>query len=471
MRLCLRSFLRHITVLTPLHTRDNVGLFMSPASTTAPMTGEEMVALTKRHTLFEWSAQQSVDPLPVSRAKGCYFYSPDGKRFLDFNSQLMCVNIGHGDERVIAAMHEQAKTLAYANPFMATEARARLGAKLAEITPGDIDVFFFTLGGAEANENAIKLARLYTGRHKILARYRSYHGGTAGSMTLTGDPRRWANEPGMSGVVHVLDPYHGIQRGWDDAPTALAMLDEVIQLEGPHTIAALFIEPVTGTNGILVPPPGYIEGVRAICDKHGILLVADEVMAGFGRTGRWFSIDHWNVVPDLLVMAKGLTSAYVPLGAVGMRRKIADHFRDKVFYGGLTYNSHPLGCATALATLAVYEQDDLIGNARRMGEVMAGLLRDLSDRHPCVGAVRSIGLFGVVELVRSRKTMEPLAPFNGTSPEMQALGRELRNGGVYTFVRWNTFFTNPPLSITEAELREGFAVADRALTVVDAMLS
>ena len=435
------------------------------------MTGEEIVALAKRHTLFEWSAQGAVDPIPVSRAKGCCFFTPDGRRFLDFNSQLMCVNIGHGDERVIAAIHEQASTLAYANPFMATEPRARLGAKLAEIAPGDIDVFFFTNGGAEANENAVKLARLYTGRHKILARYRSYHGATAGSMTLTGDPRRWANEPGMPGVVHVLDPYHGIQRGWETAASSLAMLEEVIQLEGPATIAGFILEPVTGTNGVLVPPPGYLEGVRALCDAHGILMIADEVMSGFGRTGRWFAVDHWNVVPDLITMAKGLTSAYVPLGAVGMRRTIADHFRDRVFYGGLTYNSHPVGCAAALATIAVYEQDDLIENARRMGDVMAGLMRDLSDRHPSVGAVRHIGLFGLVELVKDRQTMEPLAPFNGSSPEMQALARELRAGGLYTFVRWNTFFANPPLSVTEAELREGFGIIDRALSVVDGMLA
>jgi taurine--2-oxoglutarate transaminase len=435
------------------------------------MTAQEIVELTKKHTLFEWSAQNAVDPIPVSHAKGCYFFTPDGRRFLDFNSQLMCVNIGHGDERVIAAIHEQAQRLAYANPFMATEPRARLGAKLAELAPGDIDVFFFTNGGAEANENAIKLARLYTGRHKILARYRSYHGATAGSMTLTGDPRRWANEPGMPGVVHVLDPYHGIQRGWDDAQASLAMIEEVIQLEGANTIAAFILEPVTGTNGILIPPPGYLEGVRALCDRCGILMIADEVMAGFGRTGRWFAVNHWNVVPDLITMAKGLTSAYVPLGAVGMRRAIADHFRDKVFYGGLTYNSHPLACAAALATLRVYEEDDLIANARRMGDVMAGLMRELMDRHPSVGAVRHIGLFGIVELVKNRTTMEPLAPFNGTSAEMQALGRELRAGGLYTFVRWNTFFTNPPLCITEAELREGFATIDRALAVVDRMLT
>ena len=279
--------------------------------------------------------------------------------------------------------------LPYANPFMATEPRARLGAKLAELRPGDIDVFFFTNGGAEANENAIKLARLATGRHKILARYRSYHGATAGAMTLTGDPRRWAAEPGIPGVVHVLDPYHGIERGWDSAEQSLAMLEEVIQLEGPHTIAGFILETVTGTNGVLVPPDGYLQGVRELCTKYGILMICDEVMSGFGRTGEWFAVDHWNVVPDILTMAKGLTSAYVPLGAVGMRRGIADHFRDHVFYGGLTYNSHPLACAAALATIQVYEEDQLIENARRDGqrdEGAAGRSADASS----VGRRRAI---------------------------------------------------------------------------------
>jgi taurine---2-oxoglutarate transaminase len=431
------------------------------------MSGEEIVALSRKHTIFEWSAQSKVDPIPVARAKGIYFWTPDGKRYIDFNSQLMCVNIGHGDERVIRAIQEQAATLAYANPFMATEPRARLGAKLAEITPGDIDCFFFTNGGAEANENAIKVARWYTGRHKILARYRSYHGGTAGAITLTGDPRRWAAEPGIPGVVHVRDPYHGVQRGWDNAADALAELEEIIELEGANTIAGFILEPVTGTNGVLIPPDGYMQGVRALCDKYGIVMIADEVMAGFGRTGKWFSVEHWNVVPDIITMAKGLTSAYVQLGAVGLRRKLADHFRDTVFYGGLTYNSHTLACAAALATIAVYEEDGLIDRAARMGKVMAGLLNDLAARHPSVGAVRNIGLFGIVELVRDRNTMEPMASFNGTSPEMQALGQYFRQEGLYTFVRWNTFFTNPPLCITEDELREAFAIVDRGLTQVD----
>jgi taurine--2-oxoglutarate transaminase len=436
-------------------------------TTTSAMTGEQIVALSRKHTIYEWSAQSKVDPIPVARAKGIYFWTPEGKRFIDFNSQLMCVNIGHGDERVIRAIQEQAAVLAYANPFMATEVRARLGEKLAEITPGDIDAFFFTNGGAEANENAIKVARWFTGRQKILAFYRSYHGGTAGAISLTGDPRRWAAEPGVPGIIHVLNPYHGIQRGWDSADDALAYLEETIQLEGPNTIAGFILEPVVGTNGILVPPDGYIQGVRRICDKYGILMIADEVMAGFGRTGKWFSIDHWNVVPDIMTMAKGLTAAYVQLGAVGMRRTIADHFKDNVFYGGLTYNSHPLACACALATIAVYEEDKLIERAATTGVLMKELLTDLARKHKSVGAVRSIGLFGVVELVRSRTTREPMAPFNGTSPEMQALGRFFRSEGLYTFVRWNTFFTNPPLSITEAELREAFAIIDRGLVDAD----
>jgi len=434
---------------------------------TDTMTGEQIVDLCRRHTLFEWSAQAAVDPIPVARAKGIYFFTPEGKRFIDFNSQLMCVNIGHGDQRVIKAIQEQAATLAYANPFMATEVRARLSVKLAEITPGDIDAFFFTNGGAEANENAIRIARLFTGRHKIAARYRSYHGGTAGALTLTGDPRRWAAEPGIPGVFRIPDFYHGIQKGSDTTEKVLGLTEEILELEGPKTIAAIIVEPVVGTNGVLIPPDGYMQGLRKLCDKHGILLIADEVMAGFGRTGEWFSVNHWKVVPDLISMAKGLTSAYVQLGAVGMRRQIADHFEKNVFYGGLTYNSHPLACAAALATIAVYEEDHLIENARSMGAVMRGMLNDLQHRHPSVGATRSIGLFGIVELVRNRETLEPMAPFNSTSPEMQVLGKFFRQEGLYTFVRWNTFFTNPPLCITEAEMREAFAIIDKGLEITD----
>jgi taurine--2-oxoglutarate transaminase len=431
------------------------------------MTGQEMVALAKRHTLFEWSAQADVDPIPVARSKGIHFWTPEGKRFIDFNSQLMCVNIGHGDPRVIKAIQDQAAALAYINPFLVTEPRARLGAKLAEICPGDIDVFFFTNGGADANEHAIRMARLVTGRHKILARYRSYHGATAGSLTLTGDPRRWAMEPGIPGVVHVPHPYHGLQRGTDTAEQALAELEEIVMLEGPQTIAAFILETVTGTNGVLVPPDGYLEGVRALCDRHGILMICDEVMSGFGRTGEWFAVNHWKVVPDILTMAKGLTSAYVALGAVGVRRRIAEHFQQQVFWGGLTYNSHPLACAAALATIRVYEEDGLIERARKMGAVMRGLMDDLKRRHPSVGDARSIGLFGMVELQRNRTTHEPMAPVGGTAPEMKALATFFRDEGLYTFVRWNTFFTNPPLTITRAELEEAFAIIDRGLAITD----
>ncbi len=431
------------------------------------MTSDDIIRLSKAHTIFEWNPQRSFEPIPVERAKGVYFWTPDGKRYLDFNSQLMCVNVGHADERVTAAMKRQLDVLPYANPFLATEPRARLGSKLADLAPGDIEVFFFTNGGAEANENAMKIARWYTGRQKILAFYRSYHGSTAGAISATGDPRRWT-EPMMPGVIHVLNPYHGLARGWDTADEALAYLEEVIQLEGPETIAGFLLEPVVGTNGILIPPGGFLAGVRDLCDRYGIVMIADEVMSGFGRTGEWFAVNHWNVVPDLMTMAKGLTSAYFPMGAVGLRRTIADFFSERVFRGGLTYNSHPLGCATALANIAVIEEDDLVGNAKRMGAVMRRKLDDLAAGHPSVGAVRSIGLFGVVELVKNRETREPLAPFGGTSPEMTALNQFFRTEGLFTFVRWYSFFTNPPLSITEAELDEGFAIIDRALTQIEA---
>src|SRR5229473_8204998 len=435
--------------------------------TVKALSAAEITDLCRRHTLYDWSAQSALHPLPVSSAKGVYFQTADGRRFIDFNSQLMCVNAGHGDRRIIDAIKRQADQLPYIGPFMAHEPRARLGRKLAELLPGDIDKVFFTLGGADANENAIKMARAVTGRAKILARYRSYHGSTGTSVQATGDPRRWPNEGAGAGVVHVLDPYHGIQRGWDTAAEALADLEETLQLEGPQTIAAFILEPITGTNGILIPPDGYLQGVRELCDRHGILLICDEVMTGFGRTGRWFAVDHWGVVPDLITLAKGLTSSYVPLGAVGMRPHIAKYFDDHVFFGGLTYNSHPLGCAAALGAIQAYEEDDMVGNAKRMGAVLARHHQRLMERHPCVGAVRSIGLFGAIELVRSRKTMEPLAPFNGTSPEMKAVAQALLDAGLFTFVRWNTIMTNPPLCINEAELDEGFEILDTALEIGD----
>jgi taurine---2-oxoglutarate transaminase len=436
-----------------------------------PMTGDEIVALCRKHSIYEWSVQSKVDPIPVARSQGVYFWTPEDKRFLDFNSQLMCTNVGHSHPRVVKAIQDQAATLAYANPFMATEARARLGVKLAEIAPGDMDTFFYTNGGAEAVENAIRIARVVTGRHKICVRYRSYHGGTAGALSLTGDPRRWASEPGIPGIVRIPDFHKWGRKDPETAEQALADVEDIVRYEGGHTIAAVIVETVVGTNGILIPPDGYMQGLRALCDRHGILLICDEVMAGFGRTGRWFAVDHWDVVPDLMTMAKGLTSAYVQLGAVGMRPAIARVFQEKAFPGGLTYNSHPLACAAALATLAVYEDENLLENARKMGALLNERMRDIASRHPSVGAHRNIGLFGIVELVRNQKTYEPMAPYNGTSDEMAALGRFFREKGLYTFVRWNTFFTNPPLIVTEEQLMEGLDVIDEALAITDRAVS
>ena len=435
------------------------------------LSAEEIVALCRRYTLYDWMAQSAADPIPVDHARGVYFYSTDGKRYIDFNSQLMSVNAGHGHPRVVEAIQRQAEKLAYANPFMAHEPRALLGRKLVELLPGDLDKVFFTLGGAEANENAVKIARAVTGRQKIVSRYRSYHGATGAGIGMTGDPRRWPNEGGLSGYVHVLDPYHGPQREIDSAEQALRYLEETIQLEGPSTIAAFVLETVTGTNGVLIPPDGYLQGVRSLCDRYGILMVCDEIMAGFGRTGKWFAVDHWQVVPDILTMAKGLTSSAVPLGAVALRKSVAGYFDSHTFWGGLTYNSHPLGCAAALGTIQAYEEDDMIGNARRLDQVMRRHHQELQRKHPCVGLTRNIGLFGILELVRSRSTMEPLAPFNGTSPEMKAIGAYLREHGLYTFLRWHTIMTNPPLCITESELAEGFAIIDGALAIGDQAVS
>ena len=431
------------------------------------MAGPEMVELCKRHTMYEWSVQSKIDPIPVARAEGVHFWTPEGKRYLDFNSQLMCSNIGHSHPKVVKAIQEQAATLCYANPFMATEPRARLGRKLSELAPGDIDTFFFTNGGAEANENAIRIARTVTGRHKIMVRYRSYHGGTAGAIALTGDPRRWFAEPSIPGIVRAPDFHKYGRKEPEPLDVCIREIEDIIRYEGGQNIAAFLMETVVGTNGILVPPDGYMQAVRQICDKHGILLIADEVMSGIGRTGKWFAVEHWDVVPDMITMAKGLTSAYVQLGAVGMRAPIAAAFKDRAFPGGLTYNSHTLACATALATIAVYEDEGLLDNAVKLGAVLRERMKELEKKHPSVGTTRNIGLFGLFEVVRNRETFEPMAPFNGHSEEMMALGAFFREQGLYTFVRWNTFFTNPPLIITEAQLHEGLDIVDRGLEITD----
>jgi taurine--2-oxoglutarate transaminase len=440
---------------------------MTVRTAAEPMSSQEIVRLSRAHTLFSWSVQGAVDPIAIDRAEGVYLYTPEGQRILDFNSQLMSVNIGHGDRRVIDAITAQAMKLQYVQPAFATEIRARLGAKLAEILPGDLNKVFFTLGGAEAIENAIKLARHYTGRYKLLARYRSYHGATFGAMTLTGDYRRWANEPGLVGVVRYPDTHRWGEKEPRPVAESLQGLEDVIKYEGAHTIAAIFLETIVGTNGILIPPDGYLAGVRELCDRYGILMVCDEVMAGFGRTGRWFAVDHWNVVPDLMTMAKGLTSSYLPLGAVAMRDHIAAALDTKMFYGGLTYSSHPVSLAASLATIGVYEEDDLIGNAARLGVSMRRHHEALAAKHPSVGAHRSIGLFGILDLVRSQDPWTPITPFNGTSDEMKAIGKFFRDNGLYTMIANNSIHTNPPLCITEEQLAEGFAIIDRALEIAD----
>jgi taurine---2-oxoglutarate transaminase len=441
---------------------------MGIGTASGAMTSEEIVALNRAHTFFSWSIQGAVDPIVIDRAEGVWLYTLDGKRILDFNSQLMSVNIGHGDRRVIDAITEQATRLQYVQPSLfATEIRGRLGQKLAEILPGDMDKVFFTLGGAEAIENAIKMARHVTGRYKVLARYRAYHGATMGAMTLTGDPRRWPNEPGLVGVVRYPDTHRWGEAEPRPVAESLQGLEDVIRYEGAHTIAAIFLETIVGTNGILIPPDGYIQGVREICDRNGILMVCDEVMAGFGRTGRWFAVDHWGVVPDLMTMAKGLTSSYLPLGAVAMRRHVAEAFDQKMYYGGLTYSSHPVSLAAALATIRVYEEDDLMGNATRLGVRMREHHERLAAKHPSVGAHRNLGLFGILDLVRSRDPWTPLTPFNGTSDEMKAIGKHFRDNGLYTMIANNSIHTNPPLCITEEELAHGFELIDAALDIAD----
>ena len=441
----------------------------------------QILPLSLEHSFWTWSAQGKVSPIPVKRARGVYFWDVDGKRYLDFNSMVMCANIGHGDVRVINAIIDQARELPFAGPPMATRPRAALGRLLAQITPGDMSFFLFTLGGADANENAIKLARAYTGRHKILARYRSYHGASAGAMAATGDPRRLVWEPNlMSGVVHFLDPYryrstfHQTNQDISEKEFAqhyLDHLEEIITFEGSNTIAAILLETVTGTNGVIIPPDGYISGVRALCNRYGILLIADEVMSGFGRTGEWFAVDHWKVVPDLMTMAKGLTSGYAPLGAVAIRPSIAEFFKDRVFQSGLTYNAHPISLAAAVANIQVMQEDRLIEHSAELGRHLHQHLADLGEQHPSVGEVRSIGLFGAIELVRNRESKEPMAPYDGTSSEMIALRQYLIDHGLYLYTHWHTVLVIPPLIITPEQLAEGFAVLDKALEITDKAVS
>src|SRR5512142_2511824 len=439
---------------------------------------DEILPLSAEHVFWTWSAQAKVSPIPVKRAKGVYFWDVDDKRYLDFNSMTMCVNIGHGDERVIEAMVDQARRLPYTAPSMTNRVRALASKLVAEISPGGkLTKVLFTLGGADANENAIKLARGYTGRFKVLTRYRSYHGASAGAIAATGDPRRVAWEPMvMPGVVHFLDPYRyrsTFHRTNPDISEAdftrdyLNHLEEIIQYEGPDTIAAILMESVTGTNGIIIPPEGYLQGVRALCDRYGIVMIADEVMSGFGRTGKWFAIQHWDVVPDIMTMAKGLTSGYAPLGAVAMKPEIAAAFNEHAFESGLTYTSHQISLAAAVANINVMKEDKIVEHAAGMGKTLKRMLTDLGESHPSVGEVRNIGLFGILELVKDRSTKEPMAPWNGSSPEMAALKKYSLHHRLFLYTHWHTVLIIPPLIITEGQLKEGFDVLDKALEFTD----
>ncbi len=425
------------------------------------LTAKEIVDLNKEYTFYSWSNQGQVNPIPMVRAEGSYFWDADGKRYLDFASQLVNTNVGHQHPKVVKAIQEQAAKLTFASPSMATEPRGLLGKKLAEITPGDLKKTFFTLGGAEANENAIKIARFYTGRHKILARYRSYHGATHGAMALTGDYRRLPVEPALPGVVHFLDPYcYRCPFGWEGNREACCLqcirhVEEVIEHEGPDQIAAIFLEGVTGTNGLIIPPDEYWPRMREICDRYGILLVSDEVMSGWGRTGEWFAVDHWKVVPDIITTAKGITSGYVPLGAVIVREKIAEFFDDKVLFAGLTYSGHALACAAALATIEAYEEDGIFENAKKVGKHLGVRLEELKTKHPSIGDVRYIGLFSGIELVRNRGTKEPM--------DITPLKNFLISHGVYVFNFKNVLFVVPPLVITEEQLDEGLDLIDEGL--------
>ncbi len=436
------------------------------------MNSEEMIESCKRHTMYTWTKGEAVDPMAIDRAEGVYIYSPEGKKYLDFNSQLMCVNIGHGHPKVVEAMKEQVEQLTYVFPGSATAVRARVGELLAKLLPDDLNKLFFTLGGAEANENAIKLVRQYTGRHKILSRYRSYHGATNACMQLTGDPRRIPNEPGTPGFVHVMDPrpYNYSFGETEEERTArnLEYLEEVIMYEGPESIAAMFVETVTGTNGVLPPPKGYLKGLKEILDRHGILLVCDEVMAGFGRTGKMFAFEHYGIEPDIVTMAKGLTSAYAPLGAVAISDEIADYFDENVFWGGLTYNSHCVGLAAAEAAINVLIDEELADNAARLESVMREEMDGLIERHDSVKEGRALGLFGMVDIQKNADG-DPLAPYNGGHPAIDKFGQFLRDNGLFTYTRWSSFMCNPPLCITEEQLREGFSIIDRGLEITDAV--
>jgi len=436
--------------------------------------GAQVVADDRRYLIHSWSVQSALAPIPVAGGEGRYFWDYEGKRYLDFAAQLVNLALGHQHPKVVAAVKEQADRLCTIAPSVANDKRSELARLVAECMPGDLNRTFFTNGGAEANENAVKLARWVTGRHKIVARYRSYHGATAGAITLTGDPRRWFAEPGLPGIVRMFDPYtYRCPAGHPDPCPVCSggpHLEEILMYEGPQTVAPAMLETVTGTNGIIVPPDGYLQSIREVCDRHGILLVLDEVMAGWGRTGRWFGCDNWDVVPDIITTAKGINSGYVPLGAMTVRDHVYDAIEDRYFAGGLTYSGHPLACATGVASIEAFREEGVVENAAAMGDYLGEALPRLAQRHPSIGEVRGLGLFWGLELVRNRQTREPLVPFNAGGEAAEPISRITKaclERGLYPFVHWNVLAITPPLNITREELDEGLEILDDVLAIAD----
>jgi taurine---2-oxoglutarate transaminase len=440
------------------------------------MNTQELKKLDRSHIVYSWKAQGSVDPIIIDRGEGIYIWDTDGKKYIDGCSGLLCVNIGHGNKHVLNAMKAQMEKVCYVGTMFGTEPKAKLGDMIAEITPGDLDYVFFTNGGAEAVENAIKAARWYTGRHKIYSRWRSYHGATAGAITLTGDPRRWPAEPGIPGVVKFFGPYpyncpFGSQDAEECGEKTLEVLKTQIMLDGPKTIAAIFLEPIVGTNGIIVPPKNFIKGVREICDENGILMVVDETMAGWGRTGKWFGIDHYDVIPDIITTAKGLTSGYVQLGAMIWSKKIWDYFSEHPFIGGLTYGGHALACATGIANIEVYKNDKLIENSAENGKYLEAKLNELKEKHPSVGDARCKGLWACLELTSNKKTKAPLAGFADSVKNVSGeLTKRFYQNGLYLFSKWDFIFISPPLLITKEQIDDMVAAIDKGLEYTDGLV-
>ncbi|MFJ6213515.1 aminotransferase class III-fold pyridoxal phosphate-dependent enzyme [Streptomyces sp. NPDC092296] len=437
-------------------------------------TGQRVREADREYVIHSWSVQGALDPIPVAGGAGSWFWDYEGRKYLDFQSQLVNLNLGHQHPRLVEAIRQQAEQLCYIGPGFAERSRAELAEMLAELTPGDLKMTFFTTGGAAANENAIRLARHVTGRQKVIARYRSYHGATNGAISLTGDPRRWSAEPGMPGVVRMLDPYtYRCPAGHPDpcpVCTGGPHLEEILRYENPDTVAAVIIEPVTGTNGLIYPPDGYLRSLREVCDRYGIMLIFDEVMAGFGRTGTWFACDHWDVVPDIVTTAKGLNSGYVPLGAMTVSSRISDWLKDNMFWGGLTYAGHPLACASGVASLKIMQDEHVVENAKAMGERLGAGLARLAEQHPSIGEIRGRGLFYGVELVKDRESREPLVPFNAKGPAAAPVGRLLKAAmerGLYLTANFNVLRLTPPLVIRDSEIDLALDVLDDVLKLAD----